>query len=225
MTEAEWLEATNPFLLLNHIQKTMTERRMRLFSCSCCRTILNMNMDVRISNLLITSERFAEGIATSDDLEIATRASVEFEQENSNEDLPAAYAVIHASTEGYIDAGEVCNRITDAIFAQYEHVDKSSLITARHGVDTHLAEMASIAHDIFGNPFRPVVANPEWLTSTVIALAEGIYEDRAFDRMPILADALQDAGCDNDDILNHCRDAKQVHVRGCWVVDLLLGKS
>ncbi len=79
--------------------------------------------------------------------------------------------------------------------------------------------------DIFGNPFRPVACDPEWLTSDVLALARGIYDDRAFDRMPILADALQDAGCDNDEVLNHCRDPNQIHVRGCWVVDLLLGKS
>ena len=52
-----------------------------------------------------------------------------------------------------------------------------------------------------------------------------MYETRDFSAMPILADALQDAGCDNDDVLNHCRDAKQVHVRGCWVVDLVLGKE
>ena len=68
-------------------------------------------------------------------------------------------------------------------------------------------------------------ANRSWRTSTVVALAKGIYQDRAFDRMPILADALQDAGCTNEDILQHCRDPKQVHVRGCWVVDLVLGKS
>jgi hypothetical protein len=77
---------------------------------------------------------------------------------------------------------------------------------------------------IFGNPFRPVTVDPEWLTSTVVALARGIYEERAFGRLPILADALQDVGCDNDDVLNHCRGVGP-HARGCWVVDLVLGKS
>ncbi|MBN9117823.1 MAG: hypothetical protein J0I06_01415 [Planctomycetes bacterium] len=81
-----------------------------------------------------------------------------------------------------------------------------------------------IFRDIFGNPFCPVAVEPSWLTSDVRALATGIYEDRAFDRMPILADALQDAGCDNDDILSHCRQPGE-HVRGCWVVDLVLGKK
>ena len=65
--------------------------------------------------------------------------------------------------------------------------------------------------------------DPAWLTSDAVALARGIYDERAFDRMPILADALQDAGCVNDEVLTHCR-GEVVHVRGCWVVDLLLGK-
>ncbi|MCI0703556.1 MAG: hypothetical protein L0241_20945 [Planctomycetia bacterium] len=79
--------------------------------------------------------------------------------------------------------------------------------------------------DIFGNPFRSIAFNPAWRSSDVMLLARGIYDEKAFDRMPILADALQDAGCDNEDILNHCRDTNQVHVRGCWVVDLVLGKA
>jgi hypothetical protein len=77
---------------------------------------------------------------------------------------------------------------------------------------------------IFGNPFRPLSIDPSWLTTDVVVLATGIYQDRAFDRMPILADALQDAGCDNADILDHCRGPGP-HVRGCWVVDLVLGKE
>ena len=82
-----------------------------------------------------------------------------------------------------------------------------------------------LLHDIFGPlPFRDVAVAPAWLTSDVLALARGIYEEKAFDRMPILADALQDAGCDNEEVLNHCRAAGWEHVRGCWIVDLLLGK-
>ncbi|MBL8795551.1 MAG: hypothetical protein JNM56_16720 [Planctomycetia bacterium] len=78
--------------------------------------------------------------------------------------------------------------------------------------------------DIFGNPFRPVAFNSAWRTATVVSFAQGIYAERAFDRLPILADALEDAGCDNADILKHCREPGE-HVRGCWCVDLLLGKS
>ncbi len=79
-------------------------------------------------------------------------------------------------------------------------------------------------HDIFPNPFRAVAVDQAWLTPTVLLLAESIYADRAFDRLPILADALQEAGCDHADILAHCR-GEGPHVRGCWVVDLVLGKD
>jgi hypothetical protein len=86
-------------------------------------------------------------------------------------------------------------------------------------------EQATLARDIFGNPFRPVSFDPTWRTSTALAIAKGMYESRDFGAIPILADALQEAGCANDDVLNHCRAANGVHVRGCWVVDLVLGKS
>ena len=83
---------------------------------------------------------------------------------------------------------------------------------------------AALLHELFGNPFRTVVAEPGWLTATVISLAQAIYYERAFDRMPILADALEDAGCDNREMLDHCRGPGP-HVLGCWIVDLLLRKE
>ncbi len=79
--------------------------------------------------------------------------------------------------------------------------------------------------DVFGNDFRPITFDPAWRTDTAVSLARGMYESRDFGAMPILADALQDAGCDNEHILNHCRGISTTHVRGCWVVDLVLGKE
>ncbi|MFO0823648.1 MAG: hypothetical protein U0792_11120 [Gemmataceae bacterium] len=90
---------------------------------------------------------------------------------------------------------------------------------------TELAVQCELLRDIFGNPFRPVAFSPEWRSDTAVSLAKHIYDSRDFSTMPILADALQDAGCDNAEILNHCREANSVHVRGCWVVDGVLGKS
>jgi hypothetical protein len=81
--------------------------------------------------------------------------------------------------------------------------------------------------DIIGDPARPVCINPYWLSwdrGTAVNLAHAIYDERAFDRLPILADALEEAGCADQDILGHCR-AQGEHVRGCWAVDLLLGKE
>jgi hypothetical protein len=93
--------------------------------------------------------------------------------------------------------------------------------------------LGDIVRDVFGNPFRPATIDPAWLTDDVRALARGMYASRDFSAMPILADALQDAGCDDPDILKHCRHEagagalvpRGIHVRGCWVVDLVLGKA
>jgi hypothetical protein len=78
--------------------------------------------------------------------------------------------------------------------------------------------------DVFRNPFRPVTAKRAWLTSTVVSLAKSMYDSRDFSAMIVLADALMDAGCDNEDMLAHCR-GHGPHVRGCWVLDLLLDKA
>ena len=74
------------------------------------------------------------------------------------------------------------------------------------------------------DPFRPHSVDSGWLTRTVLDLAQAIYDDRAFADLPILADALEDAGCTDRAILDHCRQPGE-HVRGCWAVDLVLGKS
>ncbi|QJW96082.1 hypothetical protein FTUN_3636 [Frigoriglobus tundricola] len=83
---------------------------------------------------------------------------------------------------------------------------------------------AQLLRDVFGNPFRPINFAPDLRTDTALALATQMYESRDFGAMPVLADALQDAGCDSDDILSHCRGPGP-HARGCWVVDRVLGKE
>jgi hypothetical protein len=97
-------------------------------------------------------------------------------------------------------------------------------VTVRLLGDEFRPATAQFVRDIFGNPLRPAAFNSAWLTSDVRILAAGVYQDSAFDRLPILADALQDAGCEDEDILAHCRGPGP-HVRGCWVVDLVLGKE
>ncbi|MDB5306924.1 MAG: hypothetical protein JWO38_1126 [Gemmataceae bacterium] len=96
---------------------------------------------------------------------------------------------------------------------------------------SHRAESAAVwqagmqyLKELLNNPIRPLAVEPTWLTPTVLSLAEAVYADRTLDRLPILADALQDAGCENPDLLTHLR-GEGPHVRGCWAVDLLLGKE
>jgi hypothetical protein len=86
---------------------------------------------------------------------------------------------------------------------------------------------SQLLRDVFGNPFRPIALDPAWLTwhdGLLVSMARQMCESRDFSDMPILADALEETGCSNQDILGHCRSGGE-HVRGCWVVDLLLGKS
>jgi hypothetical protein len=102
--------------------------------------------------------------------------------------------------------------------------DDNGLSEARLAAEQ--AIQCDLLRDIFA-PFAVAAVHPSclaWNGNTIPKIAQGIYEDRAFDRLPILADALEDACCDNADILAHCRSGGE-HVRGCWVVDLLLGKS
>jgi hypothetical protein len=134
-------------------------------------------------------------------------------------------------------AGSIVRSAAQAAFyASYEGADAPQLVTQRAwGVSTPADPIwakedeaqSGLLRCVFGNPFRPVTLTPAllaWNDGTVVRLAQAIYEDRAFDRLPVLGDALEEAGCDNPDILTHCRQPGP-HVRGCWVVDLVLGKE
>jgi hypothetical protein len=91
-----------------------------------------------------------------------------------------------------------------------------------------MKKLCQFFREIFGNPFRPVTIERDWLQyndGVVVKLSQAAYEQRDFDNLPILADALEEAGCTDQDILGHCRQQEAIHVRGCFVVDLLLGKE
>lgn len=93
------------------------------------------------------------------------------------------------------------------------------------GTERMAAGLCWRIRDVFGNPCRPVAFDPAWRTRDALLLARQMSAAQEFSAMPILADALQDAGCDSEAILDHCRDTTAVHVRGCWVVDLVLGRE
>jgi hypothetical protein len=213
MTEAEWLTATDPKPMLDFIGRRTNDRKLRLFACACCRRVWHVMPDEACRTAVDVAEQFADGVADRDEL-IAVLVGIE-SQGGYREDR--AY---RAATAAWHAAAASLARRDVAYFAAYHSAEADESA----GEVVRLA-IANLLREVFGNPFRPVTFSPEWRTDTAIALAKQMYDSRDFGAMPILADALQDAGCDNDDILNHCRDANTTHVRGCWVVDMVLDKA
>lgn len=212
MTDAEWQAATSPDQLLAHLGGGRSKRKLRLLACACCRR-MGAFIPAEFREMLATAERYADRQVRKSELPSHIKRF-------RHVDRAAGAVVLVAHKHGSVESLRMA-------------IAEARWVLAANGQGRHFGEplaaegavQADLLRDVFGNPFRPVALSPAWLTSTVLALAQGTYEDRAFDRLPILADALMDAGCDNDNVLSHCRDDSQAHVRGCWVVDLLLGKE
>ncbi len=240
MTEAEWLVCGEPTPMLEFLRGRVSDRKLRLFACSCARRIWSLLADVRSQRAVEVAELLADGSIHSDQLketrELAQQAMRnEFDQAAlaasdtlSDPNHLAYYASISASCAVRLPAWRGRDYASEVEeFALMTHDERNGVLWAIEPKIAWIYELgsqASLFREIVGIPFKPITLNPTWLTSTVVSLASGIYEEKAFDRMPILADALQDAGCDNEDILNHCRQRGE-HARGCWVVDLVLGKT
>jgi hypothetical protein len=230
--------------MLHHLAVTGSERKLRLFLHACCRRIEHALIDGRSKTLLKELEAYADG---QSDYDLSDLQSLAKEASDAVEAPLYVDGILRANAESSAACAILCSASSDFGTTHVRGGVLSSLTSAAHyarGVFGGLAYrrtndsrqamaaeaaeetvQAALLRDIFGNPFRLVAFDPEWRTSDVLLLARGIYEERAFERMPILADALQDAGCDSEDILAHCREATQIHARGCWVVDLVLGKQ
>ncbi len=226
MTEAEWLACIDPTPMLEFVCEDATERKLRLFGVACCKRMWTLLRDERSRTAIEVAERYADGMAGEKELRDAARASSDaaglggFAGDDSwGRDAFAAgtegpaRAAAWAATWRHAGSIELSNAAATAAVPTWE-LRKQEFMA-----------QAELLRCIFGSlPFRPVSIVPPWLTPRVLSISKAIYDDRAFDRLPILADALEEAGCDNADILAHCRNPGP-HVRGCWVVDLLLGKS
>ena len=166
-----------------------------------------------------TAERHADGLATDHEHESAYRKGV-----------IAVTGAIHRNVMKMDNPviAEKTRRMACAVNASHSGPFNAKLLYGIGKDDEFLRQTAPVVlRCVVGNPFRPVTIHPDWSTwnnGTVPNLAQTIYDDRRFDLLPILADALEEAGCDSADILAHCRGPGP-HVRGCWVVDLLLEKS
>ncbi len=217
MDEAEWLACADPRPMLDYLRGKASRRKLGLWVVACYRAVLRP--EHRFREAVDVVERYAEG-------------------EASEVELEAMHQTYHTSLVLIRSPSDPCD------FADFA---ASSILTQE------LQSLPSVLlRDIIGNPFRPVALDPAWRTPTVTALATAAYDDRILlswngslvrtlaqaayddrllssghldpDRLLVLADALEEAGCDNADILSHLRGPGS-HVRGCWVIDLLLGRS
>jgi hypothetical protein len=227
MTEAEWLACDDPKAMLDFLRTKAADRKLRLFGVACCyRMIEDMRVDSRCQNAIEVVERFADGEVAETEVDKARDEVGQCGFGNwvsACEWLSAASGFSGGATHR---AWQVAAFAATGLFQLlFQHVGTIGQSDAKQRVLAAESKgQTDLLRDIFGNTFRTVALDPAWLTSTVTALAQQMYESRDFGAMPILADALQDAGCDSDDVLGHCRGPGP-HVRGCWVVDLVLGKA
>lgn len=228
MNEETWLACADPDAMLRGLsQFGASQRKLRLFACACARQIAPRMDDAECRPAVLLSERYADGLATSQ--ELAT-----LRQRYSAPRGPGARTgVIHTLCRGacyyltYAYAADVLKGLPLLLAAV--RLDDGPAKTQGGAVkctaDAARTTQCGLLRDIVGNPFRPAVRlKPAWVTETVKGIATAAYDGYAWDRLPILADALEDAGCDNGELLTHLRSGGP-HARGCWALDLILGKK
>ncbi len=222
MTEEVWLTSESPNALLHHLRPWGRHRRtLQLYVCGWYRHCWRM-LNEPCRQLVETCERAAGGLASQPQVAaakraVATRARREFAESGTDglaevgpgllrdlrlEHLPGWEGMPPPVT--YFRGTDEQRRHNEAVQAAFTRV------------------LVELLREVVGNPFRRPSFDPAWRTSDAVALARGAFEERTFDRLPILADALQNAGCADEQLIGHCR-GPHPHVRGCWVIDLVLG--
>lgn len=239
MTEAEWIACSDPTRMLEFLRDRASDRKLRLFAVACCRWLMRTVLASPMrGHGLNVAERYADGEISVEELAAAQNyssspISKEFGLNDAvRGDSNDAEAACINATE--IDGGTIMADCAagNAAWAAAKHGKEpphdnsaSPIFNARFAVEQ--SNQCDLVRDIFGNPFCKVFLHPVWpvwKNDTIYKLAQAIYDYRAFDWTPELGDALKDAGCTDHEILAHCRKPGP-HVRGCWVVDVLLGKE
>jgi hypothetical protein len=229
MNESQWLECKSLTLpVMRWLRKHGSDRKFYLAAVASLRQVEHLLTEPASRAAIDVAERFADGQATLAEMHVARDGAVTAKFSGqvgyaTKEEIKRQYACMAAwyVATPHDQAPAPKNGPRGIWLAAYNAIDNAT--NAGNPRETR-PRHAGLMRDIIGNPFQPVKVDPAWLTSNVVALATAIYEQRAFERMPILADALEDAGCTSSEILEHCRSGGE-HVRGCWVVDLLLGKE
>jgi hypothetical protein len=224
MTESEWLACDEPELMLEflHGKGKPDTRKLRLLGCACCRRVWDSLLHGS-RQAIETSELHADGLASTRRLAKAALKAIASAETRAwdgslymTERIYSAADAARAAALAACKDRELRGNLGQPFFAMVRRGAKQIM--------KEIAIQCTIIRCVYGNPFHTVMAASSWLTPTVTALAQAIYTDRAFDRVPFLADALEDAGCSNADILEHCRQPGE-HCRGCWVVDVVLGRE
>jgi hypothetical protein len=199
MTEQEWLTCTVPGRMLELLRDTASDRNLRLFACACCRQEWHLIVDERSRKAVGVAERYTDGLTSRPELDAMREAAWDVWKVAETD---AARIVAWHAEEAV--AGNIA---------------KAATRIARRE-DIAWAVQSSLLRDIFGNPFRPYPKPPSW-SSTVVQLAESLYQGNNDCRLP-LSDALEEAG--HVELADHFRK-EEWHPKGCWVVDLVLGKE
>lgn len=213
MTEAEWRNATDPHVLLRFVleERRATDRQLRLLACAWCRQIWN-HLPEPGQRAVEAAERFADGEATT-----AARLAARRAARHLGSIASAAAALCLVQKIGPRMAEILSYVSMTATFEPQTFYDP----TLRPPADRRQADAV---RDIVGNPFRPPRFDPRWRTLNTTAIARALYAERRFGDLPILAEALHEAGCADDDVLAHGR-LPQEHFRGCWLIDGLVERS
>jgi hypothetical protein len=216
MTGTEWRDATDPATMFLELDQHTSERKLRLFACACCRHLGPLLSEEDLE-LLGAAERFADGTISFKELgEIGQRYShgaIPYRPQTSR----AALAIGELASS----AAWFCARRARAFVVD---------ILRQSGLSSREAEwrrQSALLRCVFDSPYHVPDWDPSCLTwngGIVADLATTIYDGRAFDRLPLLADALEDAGCNDRELIGHLRQPEP-HCRGCWPLDLLLGKE
>lgn len=232
MTEDEWLDdGLIAQHLLDHLLKPgklhrtkAGKRRLRLFACACCRDLWHLLDDPILRQVVETTERFAEGDIARAELDVL---------------LPAVQSVIHTIDDSDAPGADRRTAAGVALSATMEtagsaawHMTATPIPLPGSGRKPLVndADVRRLLCEVFGNPFRPVAVERRWKTRTTVSLAQAAYDERLLPsghldpaRLGVLSDALEEAGATGE-VLAHLRSAGP-HVRGCWALDLILGKG
>jgi hypothetical protein len=236
VTEVEWLACEDPHRMLDFLGSRVSKRKRRLLAVACCRRICHLLEDEWTRRAVETAELFADDLAGKKELDQACAKAWNLAAQNIVVDvgeddgsLFAAGRVNPAYAAAALAAEKVPGNVfvNTALAAAQVAMATGEFQSKKDACAVEYRCQAALIRDMFGNPFRPVQFNPAWLESydcLLTKLAEAIYQERRFDGLPNLGEALRDAGCQNEEILGHCHPRGE-HVRGCWLLDEILGKK